>query len=96
MPPTCPSAQGLHGREWAAPSEGARTGSGRASNMTKVGWLQCESIERGMFSDELAVVIRRSNGATESYFVPAQDVERARTRVRVAVREAGNLLWATV
>ena len=64
--------------------------------MVKSGWLQCESVDRGMFSDELAVVVSRSNGSTESYFVPARDVERERTRVRVAVRDAGNVIWATL
>ena len=66
------------------------------SPMTKSGWLQCESVERGMFSDELAVVVARSNGARESYFVPAEEVERERGCVRVALRDAGTLLWATL
>lgn len=64
--------------------------------MFKSAWLQCESVDRGMFSDELAVVVCRSNGSTEAYFVPAQDVERDRTRVRVAVRDSGNVFWATL
>lgn len=64
--------------------------------MTKSGWLKCESVDRGMFSDEFTVVIARSNGSTESYFVPAQDVEPAKARLRVALREAGNLFWATL
>ncbi len=49
-----------------------------------------------MFSDELAVVVSRSNGAMESYFVPVQDVEKDRNRVRVEVRDTGSLLWATL
>ena len=56
------------------------------SPMIKSGWLQCESVVRGMFSDELAVVVARSNGAEESYFVPAEDVDRERGRVRVGLR----------
>lgn len=64
--------------------------------MTKFGWLQCESVVRGMFSDELAVVVARSNGAEESYFVPAEDVDRERGRVRVGLQEAGALVWATL
>ena len=64
--------------------------------MNESAWLQCESVERGMFSDELAVVVSRSNGTTESYFVPVKDVERDRSRVRVALRDTGNVLWATL
>lgn len=62
--------------------------------MSKQGWLQCESVLRGMFSDELAVVVARSNGARESYFVPSKDVDEARRRVRVGVHEVGSLVWA--
>jgi hypothetical protein len=64
--------------------------------MTTTGWLRCESVRDGMFTDELAVVVSRSNGATESYFVPATAVERARNRVRVDLRESGSLVWATL
>ena len=64
--------------------------------MGKSGWLRCESVERGMFSDEVAVVVSRSNGSTESYFVPAEDVERDPGRVRVCVRDYGHLTWATL
>lgn len=66
------------------------------SGMTKPGWLQCESVVRGMFSDELAVVVARSNGVQESYFVLAEDVDRERGRVRVGLRDAGALMWATL
>ena len=62
--------------------------------MNKVGWLRCESVERGMFSDEVAVVVARSNGSTESHFVPAVEVERS--RVRVALRDTGGIVWATL
>jgi hypothetical protein len=64
--------------------------------MEKAAWLRCESVERGMFSDELAVVVARSNGSTESYFVPAKDVERERSRVRVALRETATMVWVTL
>ncbi|HSO00599.1 MAG TPA: hypothetical protein VLS89_20045 [Candidatus Nanopelagicales bacterium] len=64
--------------------------------MSGYGWLRCESVECGMFSDELTVVVVRSNGMTESYFVPAVEVERERCRVRVVLRDAGSLLWATL
>lgn len=64
--------------------------------MAKLGWLRCESIERGMFSDELAVVVRRRNGGDESHFVPASSVDKGRSRVRVQVSEAGPVTWATL
>jgi hypothetical protein len=60
------------------------------------GWLQCDSVRPGMFSDELAVVVSRSNGAKESYFVPAISVERSRNRVEVDLREGESLFWATL
>lgn len=62
--------------------------------MNKLGWLLCESVQPGMFSDERAVVVTRSNGATESYFVPAGDVRS--DRVRVELRETAGLMWATL
>jgi hypothetical protein len=49
-----------------------------------------------MFTDELAVVVSRRNGATESYFVPATAVEKSSCRVRVDLRESGSLFWATL
>lgn len=62
----------------------------------KQGWLQCEKVVRGMFSDELAVVVKRSNGEQVSYFVPMQDVDKEQGRVRVSVREVDSFLWATL
>jgi hypothetical protein len=70
--------------------------AGTFRRMNKSGWLRCDSVERGMFSDEVAVVVSRSNGAKESYFVPVQDVERDPGRVRVAIHDSGSLLWATL
>ena len=64
--------------------------------MTTTGWLRCDSVGEGMFTDELAVVVSRSNGAKESYFVPATAVEKARNRVRVDLRESDSLFWATL
>ncbi len=64
--------------------------------MVKQGWLQCESVVRGMFSDELAVVVSRFNGTKESFFVPSEDVDQAQGRVRVGVRDDGSLLWVTL
>ena len=57
-------------------------------------WLKCESVERGMFSDERAVVVARRNGQNESFFVPASEVQGE--RVRVAVRETAQVVWATL
>ena len=62
--------------------------------MNKSGWLRCDRVERGMFSDERTVVVTRSNGATESYFVLAQDVQK--DRLRVELRDTGNVIWATL
>ena len=64
--------------------------------MSIKGWLRCDSVEQGMFTDELAVVVERSNGRKESYFVPAASVETARRRVSVDYRESGSLFWATL
>ena len=64
--------------------------------MVKQGWLRCVDVVRGMFSDELAVVVRKYNGDEVSFFVPLIDVDEAREHVRVAVREADTVLWATL
>ena len=64
--------------------------------MIKQGWLKCESVVRGMFSDECAVVITRNNGAEESYFVLTKDVDKERGRVRVGLRETSTSVWATL
>lgn len=60
------------------------------------GWLRCERVDRGMFSDERAVVVSRSNGEKESYFVPSSEVEEALRRVRVSLQESGSVIWATL
>jgi hypothetical protein len=62
--------------------------------MATSGWLRCESVAPGMFSDECAVVVSRRNGMTEAHFVPAAEVER--DRVRVSITATGALLWATL
>lgn len=64
--------------------------------MIKQGWLRCVDVVSGMFSDELAVVVAKANGVEESYFVPSKDVDESRQCVRVAVRDAGTVLWATL
>lgn len=78
--------------------------SAHSLQMTKAAWLKCESVDRGMFSDELAVVVSRRNGSSESYFVPAIEVEKEQRRVRVRLdemvgtrlRDAGPLFWVTL
>jgi hypothetical protein len=76
--------------------EPERVGGYFLDQMVKQGWLQCDSVARGMFSDELAVVVTRSNGDKDSYFVPSNDVDAAQRRVRVRVQEAGSLVWVTL
>ena len=49
-----------------------------------------------MFSDELVVTVLRRDGTEESYFVPAEHVERERRRVRVAFHDTGSVMWATL
>jgi hypothetical protein len=65
-------------------------------SMVQQGWLRCESVVRGMFSDELAVVVVRSNGTQESYFVPADQVDQQQNLVRVGLRESNSFFWATL
>lgn len=60
----------------------------------EVGWLRCESVERGMFSDEKVVVVQRSNGKTEAFFVPSREVHGDTVRIEYAA--SGALLWATL
>jgi hypothetical protein len=64
--------------------------------MIKQGWLRCVEVVSGMFSDELAVVVAKYNGDEVSYFVPLKDVDEARKCVRVAVRDVGTALLATL
>jgi hypothetical protein len=60
------------------------------------GWLRCESLDRGMFSDELVVTVLLRDGTEESHFVPAEHVQRERKRVRVAFHDTGSVMWATL
>ncbi|MFO0824777.1 MAG: hypothetical protein U0792_16945 [Gemmataceae bacterium] len=61
----------------------------------EVRWLTCR-IDKGMFSDELAVTYPSEGTWQKSVFVPASDVEgspgnRGRVRVRI-VRRNGHLM----
>ena len=60
------------------------------------GWLACESVERGMFSDERLVVVQRYSGDAEPYFVPLAEVSESERRVRVQFTLAGQIAWATL
>lgn len=64
--------------------------------MKHSGWLTCKSIENGMFSDELVVVVTRQNGVEDTYFVPAEEVQRESRRVRVQIRETDKFAWVTL
>lgn len=63
--------------------------------MPTQGWLRCALLP-GMFSDELTVVVARSNGAEESHFVPMKDIDQERGRVRVSLSEWKSQIWATL
>lgn len=63
--------------------------------MPTQGWLQCALLP-GMFSDELTVIVARSNGTEESHFVPLQWIDQAHSRVRVGLKVANAQLWATL
>ena len=60
------------------------------------GWLECESVESGMFSDELLVFVRRLNGKSESFFVPKADVKVGERKVKIEYSESGPLVLATL
>jgi hypothetical protein len=64
--------------------------------MTRDAWLHVDSVQHGMFRDELAVVVSRTNGTKESFFVPADAVEQTKRLVRVLVRDADNFVWVTL
>ncbi|MBI3820632.1 MAG: hypothetical protein HY286_18240 [Planctomycetes bacterium] len=59
-------------------------------------WLSCEQIVRGNFKDEVVIIVKLRDGSIVSYFVPAEDVERNEKKVRVSVRDSGEITWATL
>lgn len=59
-------------------------------------WLKCEEVARGMFSDERAVTIMRVDGATESVFVPKDEVDDVRKLVRVVADPVGQNTLAII
>lgn len=62
--------------------------------MQKKAWLKCKSVEPGIFSDELTVVLDRFNGQEESFLVPRQKVNKKSLQVLVEKRES--ISWATL
>ena len=59
-------------------------------------WLRCQ-VDRGMFSDEMAVTYPTHGTAITSVFVPSSDVlgmPGGLGKVRVLVRKSGNILVA--
>jgi hypothetical protein len=61
-------------------------------------WLNC-TVFKGMFSDELVVVIRTKSGEAVSFFVPSERVnrikdEQGQVRVRTFQEKADS--WAVV
>jgi hypothetical protein len=64
--------------------------------MTRKAWLKCARVDAGMFSDELSVVVARSDGFEESFLVPKQavKVQARELEVEVVQREQGS--WATL
>lgn len=65
--------------------------------MTDVRWLRCR-VDKGMFSDELAVTYPAEGEYQKSVFVPKIDVdgERGIGRVRVLVTELDGAMYATL
>jgi hypothetical protein len=49
-------------------------------------WLKCK-IAKGMFSDEVTVIVRTRGGEEVSVFVPKNATEEAQSRVKVRVAE---------
>jgi len=45
--------------------------------MSKPGWLRCK-LHRGMFSDEYAVIVERSDGKLLTFFAPEDFVDAQR------------------
>lgn len=60
--------------------------------MTEVGWLRCEAVVQGMFSDERAVLLTKANGSNVSFFVPSEAV--AGDRLKVGVFRRNGYTWA--
>ena len=60
------------------------------------GWLSCESVEPGMFSDELLVAVKRANGKLAFEWVPKSKVREGTRQVSVEIGDAGDLVWATL
>ncbi len=64
--------------------------------MSKKAWLKCASVSKGMFSDELCVVVVHSDGTEESFFVPKQAVKEKEKELEVEVTQREQCSWATL
>lgn len=60
------------------------------------GWLVCEHIGKGMFSDEVSVEIARNDGAKAWFFLNSEDVDERRGAVRAKLENIGAIVWATL
>ena len=61
-------------------------------------WLKC-NVFKGMFSDELAVKVRQTEGGFAAFFVPKSLVEGSidhEGKVRVRVFHEGPTAWAVI
>jgi len=59
-------------------------------------WLKCARVDAGMFSDELSVVVARSDGIEESFLVPKQAVRVQERELEVEVVQRERSSWATL
>ena len=61
-------------------------------------WLRCR-IDRGMFSDELTVIVTAANGEPMSVFIPREFVQGnapGEGRVRVRIVREDQFAWAVL
>jgi hypothetical protein len=58
-------------------------------------WLKCKVV-KGMFSDELTVVVRTLGGEDVAVFVPRDQVQEGSGRVKVRVSEASGHTMAVL
>ncbi len=64
--------------------------------MSRKAWLRCTRVNAGMFSDELSVVITRSDGIVESFLVPKHAVKVQERELEVEIVQRGQRSWATL
>lgn len=64
--------------------------------MTRKARLKCARVDAGMFSDELSVVVARSDGIEESFLVPKQAVNEQDQKLEVEVVQREQESWAAL